>query len=385
MAGCSRDPPSAPPPDTRSRDFVAVMEGATPLTSLQRVEYALQTPPTDGEIRLSVLVDDEVRALVTVPLRKSRQSGYLEYEIPVGESSSVLLAHVLGVSPRGQPDPREYVCFAAVENTGNRRSVALECDLASTLAFLMAAPTIGRSGTSPFTDIAARFPGWSDLYAARRTDLLAFLLAAFGTVHNALASMAPDRFDPRYQSLRPVMETIIARALEQYRSTGALTAAELVAIANRVTGDELPLARLLRFPDVYSALVTLTDVPLQAETGTLTKRSTVVRPPTLQSEVDRFFLDRSPLEMADSRTYAVQNLGHRLRSDGVELTWTPLPHVDGYNVYLDRVLVGWTRRAAWLLPRDASGDVAVRAVGQAGEMDGTRYTLDPIALAQVSE
>jgi hypothetical protein len=210
---------------------------------------------------------------------------------------------------------------------------------------------------------------------------MAFFLAAFGTLHNALVTMGPDRFDPRHQSLRPVLEAAMARALEAYRVRGTLTAAELVAIADSITGGDLPLARLLRFPDVYSALVTLADTPLQTTVGTLTRRSAVLRPATLQSELDRFFLDRSPLEMTDVRTHSVQNVSHRWRADALDLSWTPLPHVDGYNVYLERVLVGWTREARWSLPRDAAGEVVIRAVGHAGELDGIRYSLDPLGLA----
>jgi hypothetical protein len=381
LAGCDQaasPPPPDPPPATATADLLAVMAGATAPTTLQRVEYVLTTPHSDGEVRFYVAVGTDVRPLSSVPLRRSVQGGYLEYSTPASSDASVLLAHVQKLVPRVHPV--EYVCFAPIAHTGNRNRVDLACDLPSTLTYLMAAPSIGRSGASPFLDIVDRYPLWRDYYAARSTDLMAFLLAAFGTLQNALVTMAPERFDPRHQSLRPVLETAIARALDAYRLQGTLTAAELVAIAESVTGGDLPLARLLRFPDVYSALVTLTDTPLQSTAGTLTRRSAVLRPATLQSELDRFFLDRSPLEMTDVRTHSVQNLSHHVRADALELTWTPLPHIDGYNVYLNRVLVGWTREARWSLPRDAVGEVVIRAVGHAGELDGIRYSLDPLSL-----
>jgi hypothetical protein len=349
-------------------------------TSLQRIEYTVSAPLRDGELRLYRLVDGEVSAMERVPLPHVPFRGYVEYPAPVDAAGSVLLAHVVASPAAGAA---EYVCFAPVANDGGRHAVELNCDMASTVTYYMSASRVGTSFGSPFFDAPDRISLWSDLHAARRSDLVEFLCSAFGTAQSALLRIGRERFVVDQHSIRPVMETLVARSLERFRRTGSLSAADIVEFANAITGSELPLARLVRFPDVYRAARHLEVGDGWSTTEVLVRRTKTLAPPSLQAELDRFFLEGAPLEMTDARTYVVQSVRHRSLAAGLELQWDALPHVYGYNVYADDVLVASTRRTSALVPTNVAV-ATVRAVGQSGEFDGARHPLSAPLTAAVA-
>lgn len=376
LAACSREAATPPGSSHQSPSLVALVEqhGAAPATT-QRIEFTLETPERRGFLDLYRLVGDELVSLERIPFHHAPLKSFVQYDTPAAATDSVLLAHVstLGDDPVRAP---EYVCFARIPHTGNRHAVTLRCDPMSTITFFMAAVRIGRPDTSPFADAAARVPRWEALYGARSNDLIAFFISAFATVQNALLDMGRDRFNARNHSIRPVMESIVAQALDRYQRQGHLSAAQLLEIADSVTGGTIPIARLGRFADVYHGFAYVVPTTLSDPRGHLTRRDRAVEQPTLDAELHRFFVRGAPLEMADPRTHMPQGVRHERRPDGLFVQWQPLPHMDGYNLYRNGEYLRATRLPQVLLPTDTSGVLQIRAVGHGGEFDAQRHSLD---------
>lgn len=376
LGACAREEPpaaAARPPSLPSMIELVDKEGAAP-TDAQGVEFTLTTPERHGVVDFYRLVGGDLAKLERVPFHQSPVKSFVQYRTPATASESVLLAHVSTLSD-ARPGSAEYVCMARIPHTGNRHSVALNCDIPSTVTFYMAAVRNGQSGAPPFHDIRDRLPRWEALYGARSNDLIAFLVSMFGTVQNALLDMGRERFSPNGQSIRPVMESLVAQALEQYQRNGQLSATQLVQLADEITGGSLPLARLGRFAESYASVAYVEDVTLSDPHGHLTRRDRAVDLPTLQAELQRFFVRGAPLELSDPRTHVPQGVRHERSPDGVIVSWQPLPHMDGYNVYLNGEYLRATRQPRVLLPPDSIGTVMIRAVGYGGEYDGQRHAL----------
>jgi hypothetical protein len=376
LAACSRD--AATPQDSpdRTPSLIALVDQhGSPQAAIQRIEFTLETPERRGVLDLYRLVGDELVSLERIPFHHAPLKSFVRYDTPAAATNSVLLAHVstLGDEPVHAP---EYVCFARIPHTGNRHAVTLSCDAMSTITFFMAAVRIGRPDTSPFADAAERVPRWEALYGARDNDLIAFFISVFATIQNALLDMGRDRFNARNHSIRPVMESIVAQALDRYQRQGHLSAVELLEIADGVTGGTVPIARLGRFAEVYHGFAYVAPITLSDARGHLTRRDRSVDLPTLDAELQRFFVRGAPLEMADPRTHMPQGVRHERRSDGLFVQWQPLPHMDGYNVYRNGEYLRATRLPHVLLPTDTSGVLQIRAVGHGGEFDAQRHALD---------
>jgi hypothetical protein len=379
LVGCSRDKPDPAGESAAPVSLLDLVEqqGTTP-TDVQSVEFTLTTPQPRGVVDFYRLVGSDLAKLERLPFEQAPVRSVVRYQTETDVPESVLLAHV---STLGEPQPEaaEYVCMARIPHTGNRHHVELRCDLPSTLSFYMAAARIGQSGGSPFVDVVERLDRWQAIEAARGDDLIAFLLSAFATLHAALLDMGEGRFTPEGQSIRPVMETVVARALEQYQRNGRLSGTDLVRIADEVTGGSLPLARLTRFPDVYATFAHVEPITLSDLKGHLTRRDRVADAPTLQAELTRFFVRDAPLELSDPRTHVPQSVRHSRDGDQLLVEWHPLPHMDGYSVYLNGEFVRTTRQPRVALPAAATGTVMIRAVGAGGEYPGHRHSLSESA------
>ena len=375
LAACSRDRPTAPPEDAAGVSILDLVEqqGSAP-TDVQSIEFTLTTPLPRGVVDFYRLVGPDLAKLERLPFERSPLRSVVRYQTDASVPESVLLAHVSTLGD-AHPGPAEYVCMTRIPHTGNRHQVELRCDLPATLSFYMASVRIGESGASPFVDAVERLDRWEALEAARGDDLIAFFLSAFGTLHTAILEMAPERFSPDRQSIRPVMEVVVARALEQYQRDGRLSATDLVRIADEVTGGSLPLGRLTRFPDVYESFAHVEPITLSDLKGHLTRRDRVADPPTLEAELNRFFVRDAPLELSDPRTHVPQGVRHALKHDALLVEWHPLPHMDGYSVYLNGEFLRTTRQPRFALPASATGTVMIRAVGAGGEYPGHRHLL----------
>jgi hypothetical protein len=64
-----------------------------------------------------------------------------------------------------------------------------------------------------------------------------------------------------------------------------------------------------------------------------------------------------------------------LKADELLLEWHPLPHMDGYSVYLNGEFLRTTRYPRFVLPSTATGTVMIRAVGAGGEYPAHRHSL----------
>ncbi len=371
LAACSRERPAAQPEDAAGVSILDLVDrqGSAP-TDVQSIEFTLTTPLPRGVVDFYRLVGPDLAKLERLPFERSPVRSVVRYQTEASVPESVLLAHVSTLG-EAHPGPAEYVCMARIPHTGNRHHVELRCDLPTTLSFYMAAVRIGESGDAPFVDAAERLDRWQALEAARADDLIAFLL----TIHTAILAMAPERFSPDGQSIRPVMEAIVGRALEQYQREGRLSATDLVRIADEVTGGSLPLGRLTRFPDVYESVAHVEPITLSDLKGHLTRRDRVADPPTLQAELNRFFVRDAPLELSDPRTHVPQGVRHARNADALLVEWHPLPHMDGYSVYLNGEFLRTTRDPRFALPASATGTVMIRAVGAGGEYPGHRHSL----------
>jgi hypothetical protein len=375
LGACSRERPPAQAEEVAGASILDLVDqhGSTP-TDVQSIEFTLSTALPRGVVDFYRLVGTDLTKLERMPFERSPLRSVVRYQTEASIPESILLAHVSTLGD-AHPGPAEYVCMARIPHTGNRHHVELRCDLPSTLSFYMAASRIGDSGASPFADAVERLDRWEALDAARGDDLIAFLLSAFGTIHTAILQMAPERFSPNGQSIRPVMESVVARALEQYQRDGRLSATDLVRIADEVTGGSLPLGRLTRFSDVYQSFAHVEPITLSDLKGHLTRRDRVADPPTLEAELNRFFVRDAPLELSDPRTHVPQGVRHVLKDDAMLLEWHPLPHMDGYSVYLNGEFLRTTRHPRFVLPASATGTVMIRAVGSGGEYPGHRHSL----------
>ncbi|MEI2419009.1 hypothetical protein V6O07_01950, partial [Arthrospira platensis SPKY2] len=161
-------------------------------------------------------------------------------------------------------------------------------------------------------------------------NLTAFYVSAFATLKNTLLGLGGTQFDPVRYSIRPVMETVIARFFERYQREGRATSAELVAMANQVTDHTMPLERLVRFQAVFNRFAYVADVKLEATGGTLTQRGAEIELLSMSNELSRFYLRGSPLAMSDYRTRVVQAIHHEHGPDRLKVRWDPIAHMYGY-------------------------------------------------------
>ncbi|HRP05749.1 MAG TPA: hypothetical protein PLV87_12630, partial [Opitutaceae bacterium] len=346
----------------------AAAPAAAEREAFHQVSVSIQTPMAAGVLRQYLMLGSEVSLLDTRPFDGEIRS-HIGFNAPVSSSGSVLLLH-LTAAAHTTPSALEFVCFVAIEHDTFRHSREVECDHFTTVTYYLAATRIGRSNEHPFHDIVGRFAAWESLVASPENNLTGFYASAFGTLQNALLGMGDQHFDPARFSIRPVMETIVARFFETYQREGRVTASELVTIANQVTDHTMPLERLVRFQTVFQRFAYVADVKLEATGGTLTQRGTQVELLSMSNELTRFFLRESPLAMSDYRTRVVQAIQHEHAGGRLQVRWDPIAHMYGYNVYLDGEQVGFTRLPAINLPSIQSGTLTIKAVGYGGEFDG---------------
>ena len=371
---------SGPEPGASDTDLLTgLIEHADERTLFHQVELTLETHLSSGRIHTYLYLEGEVLPLEVRRFDNPRPSLNLGYNAPLSSEQSALFVQIVpaGLSA-GRPD--EFVCFAIVNHITTRHNFNVQCDLASTVTYYLAADRVGRSGEHPFHDMEVRLPFWLALYEARENDVIGFYISMFGTLQNSLAGMGRDRFDPERHSLRPVMETIVAQFIDRYQRQGHASASELVAIANAVTDFSLPLERLTRYQTIFDAYAHVEDIDLKNTGGSLTHKVRELELLSMSSELGRFFLRDSPYEMSDYRTHIVQNIHHQESDESMVIRWDPLPHMYGYNTYFNGQHVGYTRLPELQLPNGAQGTVTIKAVGYAGEFDGVHHELSGLSL-----
>lgn len=346
--------------------------------AFHQVSLTINTPMAAGVLRQYLMLDSKVALLDTRPFDGDIRA-HIGFNAPVSSQGSVLLFHLTGAA-HTTPSALEFVCFAEIEHDTFRHNRELECGNFSTVTYYLVATRIGRSNEHPFHDIVGRFPAWQSLVANPENNLTGFYVSAFATLQNTLLTMGGQHFDPARFSIRPVMETIVARFFETYQREGRVTASELVAIANQVTDHAMPLERLVRFQTVFQRFAYVADVKLEATGGTLTQRGTQIELLSMSNELTRFFLRDSPLAMSDYRTRVVQAIQHEHKGGRLHIRWDPIAHMYGYNVYLDGEQIGFTRLSAIDLPTVESGTLTIKAVGYGGEFDGVHHELTPPTL-----
>ena len=356
------------------RDLSSLLDDAEERQAFHQIDLSLSTPLETGLVRLYRLMSGEVQFLEVRRFDQTDPEIHLGYTAPVSASSSVVLIHIVtaGLSA-GRPD--EYVCFSEIDHSTTRHTSSVRCDLSSTVAYYLSASRVGRSGKHPFVHVSDRFPLWRAIVDSDDNDVSGFYFSVFGTLQNALVEMGSDRFDLARFSVRPVMETIVARSLDLYQRQGSLSASQIVEIANRVTDHTLPLERLTRYETVFTQFAYVADVELDHTGGSLTRRSRQIELLTMRSELVRFFVRDAPYEMSDFRTHIVQNVHHEPQDNGTFVSWDPIPHMYGYNVYYNGEHVSYSRVPGILVPSSSRGTVTVKAVGYAGEFDGVHHEL----------
>lgn len=364
--------------------LTGLIEQATEQSVFYQVSISLSTPMRGGILHVYRLLDGNVLHMETRRFDTQSSSINIGYNAPASSDRSAVLLHMVGGGlTAGRPD--EYVCFSEVDHKTTRHNFELACDLESTVTYYLAARSVGRSGHHPFHDIDRRLPHWSSLHDAHDNDVIGFYVSIFGTLQNALTGMGRDRFDPERHSIRPVMETIVARFVDSYQRNGQATAEDLVSITNAVTDHALPVERLTRYETIFDNYAHVQDVALKNTGGSLTRKTREIELLSMESELSRFYVHDSPFEMSDFRTHVVQNIRHFQTDTEIAVYWDPIPHMYGYNAYFNGAHVGYTRLPKLSLPPDANGTVTVKAVGYAGEFDGVHHDLaEPSLLAGVA-
>lgn len=381
VVGCGDAPIDSVAPIESSIE--GIVDEANEREIFHQVQIDLTTPLESGELNLYVFLDGQVSHIETRNFEYEEPQIHIGYNAPLSSTFSVVLMHVTA-PPSGVNHAQEYVCFVHVSHETSRHNGIVDCGYSSTVAYYLSATRVGHSNAPPFHDIAARYPVWRGLATNADNDVTGFYVSVFGTLQNALLDMGGNLFQLRRHSIRPVMETIVARFFDQYQREGTISALDLIGIANQVTDSTLPLERLLRFQSVYGRYAYVADVQLTSTGGSLTQRGASIEVLTMNNELSRFFLRESAYEMSDFRTHIVQDINHNRIEDGIELTWDPIAHMYGYNVYLDGEHVGFRRDSMILLPAESTGTVTIKAVGYAGEFDGVHHELaGPTLLAGV--
>lgn len=364
--------------------LIADEPGYEERTLFHQMDIELTVPIPYGKIDLYRLLDGEISLLQQSKFDHPNPSIYTRYETPLSSPDSAILMHVYS-EQRETIGVEEFVCFVPISHLTTRHAFKLDCGYQSTIAYYLAATEIGQSGLHPFHDAQQRLPLWRAFTQSPDNDVLGFYVSVFGTLQKALGDMGRHRFDIHRHSLRPVMETIVTQFKDEFQRRGSISAAELIRIANRVTDNSLPLERLVRYQSIFEAYSHVEDIELENTGGSLTRRGRDIELLTMANELSRFYLRQAPFEMSDYRTRIVQNVTHRQEADVLQVTWDPIPHMYGYNVYYDGEHTGYTSVPEVTLPPDSRGSVTIRAVGYAGEFDGVHYDLsDPSLLAGVA-
>ena len=350
-----------------------------------RVDIDLRTPLSSGLANLYLYMNGEVQQLESRRFDNPNPAIHVSYNAPVSAPSSAILFHVVTAGLNAN-SPDEYLCFATVSHITSRHTAEVDCDLTSTVAYYLSATRIGQSFAMPFHDIGARLPLWESLVEAKDNDVTGFYVSVFGTVQNALVRLGETRFNYQRHSIRPVMETIVSQFIDLYQRQGSITATDLIAIANGVTDNSLPLERIIRFQTIFDHYAHVSDVELTNTGGSLTQRNPELELLTMSSELGRFFLKSAPYEMSDFRTHIVQNMRHSSGENSVDVSWDPIAHMYGYNVYFQGQHIGYSRVPGIALPAGSTGTVTVKAVGYAGEFDAVHHELtEPTLVAGTAD
>jgi hypothetical protein len=251
------------------------------------------------------------------------------------------------------------------------------------MTFYMSADVAQTSVANPFEDIHARLPIWESYAAARRSDLAAFLISTLGTIEKAMLGLGPEQFDRQYRPARRVMEPIAVHLLDTYQVHGQILASDVIEYINTITGSEIPIGRILRFDSIFEQYRHVEPVDIHETGGSLTRRTRRLQLPTLANELERFFRMGSPLEMSDYRTHLVQNVFFDTET-GI-LSWDALPHMYGYNVYVDGLHIGYTKTSSMPIPISGPRFGTIRAVGHAGEFGGVDVRFANLLVADSSD
>lgn len=371
-AGCGRDP--RPDASLDPDPIASLLADAEEKTQFHQIDLALTTQLTSGRIRVYLLIYDELKPLEERLFDQPDPTIHVAYSAPMSVPNSWLAIHIVPYGPT-EGSPEEYVCLAQINHDTTRHGQSVRCDLFSTIAYYLSGDRVARTEDHPFIDLASRAAAWKSVLDSPANDVVGFYSSVFGTLQNALVAMGRNHFDPDRFSIRPVMETIVAQSIDTYQRQGQLSASQLVDIANFVTDSSLPLERLIRFQTVFDQYSYIEDVPLSNTGGSLTDRSSKRELLSMSSEVRRFFLRDSPFEMSDYRTHIVQNIHQKPSQHGYQLQWDPIPHMYGYNVYLDGQHIGYSRLPQIHISAPPGSDVTIKAVGYAGEFDGVHHEL----------
>lgn len=372
LLGCSEAGNVTPP----SVDVKSSFSGSQSIEReiFHQASLSIQTPMQAGSVEQYLLLSGEVRHLDTREFDGGQFRLHVGFNAPASTDSSALLLHLVA-APHVSPPGLELLCFAYLTHDTTRHSQTLDCDYFSTVTYFIAASRIGRPTDHPFHDIQVRLPAWRALLANRENELTGLYVSIFTTLQHALLSLSGNLYDGRRLSARPVMETVISRFFDAYQRSGHISAAQLIEIANDVTGGSAPLERILRFQSIFERFAYVADVELTASGGSLTDRGTSIELPTMAQEVSRFFMRGSPLAMSDVRTRLVRRITHEIVGDSVILRWEPIAHMYGYSVYLNGEQVAFTRLPELSLDDPGVAVITVRAVGYGGEFDGVHYDL----------
>ena len=342
-----------------------------------KVELRVVTPIDNGTVHLYQQLDGETSHIESRIFSFEEPQFYVSFLAPLSSLNSTLLVHVLNT---GSLDDgiQEHLCFADLDLRSFRHNHKIQCGYWDTVAYYLSALEVGRPDTHAFHDIEDRLPLWRSIANAQNDNLHGFYTSVLGTLQNTLINMGAGRFHPHRHSIRPVMETIVHQFKEDFQRRGSIYARDLVAIANDVTDHSMPLERLFRFPRVFRDHVYVEEVALENTGGSFTRLGKDLELLTMQNEVRRFYLAGSPFEMSDYRTQVVQGVRDTTTDRGRVISWVPISHMYGYNVYLNGQDVGFSKTPQYTLPTDAAGTVVIKAVGYAGEFDGVSYEIDPL-------
>lgn len=341
---------------------------------IHQVSISVTTPFTAGEIRIYRLLGDDLAKLEVRQFENGNPSLRVTYSAPISTDNSAVFLHILNRSYSSDAS-NEVVCFAPVGHTSTRHNAEINCDLTSTVAYYLATQRIGQSSQHPFHDIQDRYPIWKSILSSPENDVFGFYASIFGTLQTTLVGMGSEMFKHDRYSVRPIMETVVVQFMDTFQRQGSITSKQLVNLASDVIDHSIPLARLPRYDDIFHEYKYIADGSLEATGGSLIRRGDAVQLLTLDNEVTRFYTSSAPYEMSDYRTHVVQNIAHIQNPSSIEITWEPIAHMDGYNLYYNGQHIGFTHLPTMTLPDDSHGTVTIKAVGYAGEYDGVHHEL----------
>lgn len=341
---------------------------------IHQVSISVTTPFTAGEAHIYRLLDGDLSKLEVMQFENGNPSLRVTYSAPISTDSSAVFLHFLNKS-YSTDTSNEVVCFAPVSHTSTRHNADINCDLTSTVAYYLATQRIGQSSEHPFHDIQERYPIWKSILSSPENDVFGFYASIFGTLQTTLVGMGSELFKHGRYSVRPIMETVVVQFMDAFQRQGSITSKQLVKLASEVIDHSIPLARLPRYDDIFHEYKYIAEGSLEATGGSLIRRGDAVQLLTLDNEVTRFYTSSAPYEMSDYRTHVVQNISHTRATDDIEISWEPIPHMYGYNLYFNGQHIGFTRLPKMTLPDESHGTVTIKAVGYAGEFDGVHHEL----------